>query len=78
MSKTQVAVQSRGPGNTHREGTDLQLGSPAMRMRVAVCLHMQTNVTIFNTYTHPTDPLIAHNFLGGAPPPRAKPLVSST
>ena len=30
MSKTQVAVQSQGPGNTHREGTYLQLGSPAI------------------------------------------------
>ena len=28
ISKTRVAVQSRGPGNTHREGTYLQLGSP--------------------------------------------------
>ena len=37
-----VAVQSRGPRNTHREVTYLQLGSPAMCMRVAVCLHMQT------------------------------------
>ena len=35
MSKTQVAVQSRGPGNTHREGTYLQLGQHRhMRMRV--------------------------------------------
>ena len=60
MSETQVAVQSRGPGNTHREGTYHQLGSPAMRMRVSVCLHMQTNGSLFNTYTHPTDPPIAH------------------
>ena len=29
MSKTRVAVQSRGTGNTHREGTYLQLGSPS-------------------------------------------------
>ena len=29
MSKTRVAVQSRGPGHTHREGPYLQLGSPA-------------------------------------------------
>ena len=50
MSKTQVAVQSRGPGNTHREGTYLQLGSPTMRMRVAVCLHMQTRVPSAYTY----------------------------
>ena len=28
MSRTRVAVQSRGPGNTHREVTYLQLGSP--------------------------------------------------
>ena len=47
MRKTQVAVQNRGPGNTHREGTYLQLGSPAMRMHVAVCLHMQTMVGIY-------------------------------
>ena len=38
MSKTQVAVQSRGPGNTHREGTYLQLGSPTMRMRVLLII----------------------------------------
>ena len=30
MSKTQVAVQSQGPGNTHQEGTYLQLGSHAI------------------------------------------------
>ena len=33
---TQVAVQSRGPRSTHREVTYLQLGSPAICMRVAV------------------------------------------
>ena len=56
MSKTQVAVQSRGSGNTHREGTYLQLGSPAMRMRVAVCLHMQTNGSLYLIPT-PTQPI---------------------
>ena len=54
MSKTQVAVQSRGPGNTHREGTYLQLGSPAICvMRVAVCLHMQTNGLLYLNIAKP-------------------------
>ena len=44
---TRVAVQSRGPRNTHREVTYLQLGSPAICMRVAVCLHMQTNGLLY-------------------------------
>ena len=46
---TRVAVQSRGPRNTHRERevTYLQLGSPAICMRVAVCLHMQTNGLLY-------------------------------
>ena len=35
MSKTQVTVQNRGPGNTHREGTYLQLGSPT----ICVCVY---------------------------------------
>ena len=37
MRKTQVAVQSQGPGNTHREGTYLQLGSPAICVYVWLC-----------------------------------------
>ena len=37
MSKTRVAVQSQGPGNTHREGTYLQLGSPAICVCVWLC-----------------------------------------
>ena len=40
MRKTQVAEQSRGPGNTHQEGTYLQLGSPAICVCVWLCLHM--------------------------------------
>ena len=40
--------KTRGPGNTHREGTYLQLGSPHhTRMRVAVYLHMQTNGLLY-------------------------------
>ena len=42
-----VAVQSRGPRNTHREVTYLQVGSPAICMRVAVCLHMQKNGLLY-------------------------------
>ena len=44
---TRVAAQSRGPRNTHREVTDLQLGSPAICMCVAGCLHMQTNGLLY-------------------------------
>ena len=44
---TRVAVQSRGPRNTHCEVTYLQLGSPAICMRVAVCLHKQTNGLLY-------------------------------
>ena len=34
-------------GCTHRKVTYLQLGSPAICMRVAVCLHVQTNSLIY-------------------------------
>ena len=53
---TRVAVQNR---NTHREVAYLQLGSPAICMRVAVCLHMQANGILFITHTHPDQSPIA-------------------
>ena len=43
---TRVSVQSRGPRNTHREVTYLQLGSPTI-CSVTVCLHMQTNGLLY-------------------------------
>ena len=49
---TRVAVQSQGPRNTHREVTYLQLGRPAICMRVAVCLHMQTNGLLYLICTY--------------------------
>ena len=48
MSKTRVAVQSRGPGNTHREGTYLQQGSP-----ICVCVWLCACICrqpAYNTY----------------------------
>ena len=55
MSKTLVAVQSRGPGNTHRKGTYFQLGSPAICVCVWLCACMQTNGLLYliPTTTHP-------------------------
>ena len=50
VSRTRVAVQSRGPGNTHGEVTYLSWAAPPIRpvrMRVAVCLHMQTNGLLY-------------------------------
>ena len=48
MRKTQVAVQSRGPGNTHREGTYLQLGSPAYAYACGCVLaYADKRLTIF-------------------------------
>ena len=44
---TRVAVQSRGPLTITTEVTYLQLGSPAICVRVAVCLHMQTNCLLY-------------------------------
>ena len=57
MSKTRVAVQSRGPGNTHREVTYLSWAARQMCMRVAVCLHMQTNGLL---YLIPTPTQLIH------------------
>ena len=44
MSKTRVAVQSRGPGNTHREreGTYLNWAAPSYACVWLCALHMQT------------------------------------
>ena len=51
MGKTRVAVQSRGPRNTHREGTYLQLGSPAICEACGCVLaYADKRLTTFNTY----------------------------
>ena len=46
MKKTRVAVKSRGPGNTHREGTNLQLSSPAICVCVWLCVLVQKTCRI--------------------------------
>ena len=53
MSKTWVAVQSRGPGNTHHEGTYLQLGSPAICVCVWLCACICRQAAYYTKYLHP-------------------------
>ena len=46
---TRVAVQSRGPRNTHREVTYL-LGSPAICMRVAVFAYADKRLNLVDNF----------------------------
>ena len=61
VSRTRVAVQSRGPGNTHREVTYLSWAAPPYAYACGCVLaYAGKRLTIFNTYTLPTDQPIAH------------------
>ena len=61
MMKTGGAVQSRGPGNTHREGTYLSWAAPPYAYACGCVLaYADKRLPIFNTYTHPTDQPMAH------------------
>ena len=54
-------MQSRGPGNTHREGTYLSWTAlPYVYVRGCVLANADKRLTIVNTYTHTTDQPIAH------------------
>ena len=56
-----VAVQSRGPGNTHRKVTYLNWAAPPYAYACGCELaYADKRLTIFNTYAHPTDQPIAH------------------
>ena len=60
-SRTRVAVQSRGPGNTHREVTYLSWAAPPYAYACGCVLaNADKRLTIFNTYAHPTYQSIAH------------------
>ena len=67
-SRTWVAVQSRGPGKTYRDVTylssDLSWAAPPYAYACGCVLAYADRRLIimnyFNTYTHPTDPPIAH------------------
>ena len=52
MSKTRVAVQSRGPGNTHREPTSSWAAPPYAYACGCVLANADKRLTIFNTYAH--------------------------
>ena len=57
VSRTWVAVQSRGPGNTHREVTYLSWAAPLYAYACGCVLaYADKRLTLFNTYTHLTDP----------------------
>ena len=54
-------MQSRGPGNTHREVAYLSWAAPPYAYACGCVLtYVDKRLTMFNTYTHPTDQPIAH------------------
>ena len=71
VSRTRVAVQSRGPGNTHREVTYLSWAAPPYAYACGCVLaYADKWLTIFNACTHPVDQPIAgqHPMTASEPP----------
>ena len=71
MRRTRFAVQSRGPGNTHREVTYLIWATPPYAYACGCVLaYADKRLTIFNTHAHPTDQPIAgqHPMTASEPP----------